>query len=90
LAVRELLVLAYFNQNPNNVVNSIEKALFDFAKKNLNLPELGKAYKIIEEIEFNSTNKFHVILLEPVDNDIHLKMFGYTKDYQNKKVKKQF
>jgi magnesium-transporting ATPase (P-type) len=86
LAVRELLLLTYLNQNPNNTVNSIEKALLEFAEKNLNVPELENAYRLIDEIEFNSTNKYHLKLIEPVDNNIHKQMFGYFKNYEFKKV----
>jgi magnesium-transporting ATPase (P-type) len=80
--VRELLFASYFNNKENAVKNSIDAALFEFAKKNLKMGGLDKAYKLVDEIEFNSSNKYHVKLLEPVNIDIHHKLFGYAKKYQ--------
>jgi hypothetical protein len=57
-----------------------------FAEKNLNMPNFNTSYKLIKEIEFNSTNKYHVKILDPIDNDMQKKIFGYSKSYPTKKV----
>lgn len=78
-AIRELLAVCYYCNNSKVIVNSIDAALFQFAEKNLSIDKLDTAYQLMEEIEFSSTNKFHVKIYKPVDHFVHETLFCYEK-----------
>ncbi|CAF0812430.1 unnamed protein product [Brachionus calyciflorus] len=76
-SILELLAICYLGNDFNTKnENSIDIALFNFSDKNLKIPKLEKCYKLLDEIRFNSKNKYHVKLLKPVDLATHSRLFS--------------
>lgn len=65
--MRELLGVCDFNNNKLTISSPFDMALFEFAKE-CRYQNNGRevCYRPIEEIEFNSSNKYHVRLFEPI------------------------
>lgn len=56
-------------------------------KECLSAKSLDASYKHIDEIEFTSTNKYHVKLIQPLNEEIHNFFFGYRQKQEiNKRL----
>lgn len=88
-AIKELLMLCYFNKNKFAISDSIDSALYSFFKKNMKIDGLSSAYKDVDEIVFSNTNKYHVKLIQPTNLDVHLKIYGVLDLWTQNKVKKR-
>lgn len=91
LALRELLGFCVIGQHMNWKTSAVDSALRSFGLKNLlvkpalNL-ESSDAYKEIDEVAFNSENKYHVKLLQPIDVNTHNYLFGYRVKQNEKHI----
>lgn len=83
-AVKELLLLCHFNKNKLHLGDSIDTALYKFSKKNLQIYGLSSAYKEVEEIVFNSANKYQVKLLRPANKEVHQMIFDEESNEDSK------
>lgn len=69
--LKELIDLCDFCLSDEYSPNSIEKALYDFAKRNRPKSKcLRNEYEIIDEIDFNSNTKYQVRLVKPIKNKL--------------------
>ena len=68
-ALKELIEMCDFcsSDTSETATNLVEKALLEFAQKNLP-KKLIESYKVENDVEFNSMNKFQARLIKPKDD----------------------